>query len=98
GVEALLPRLARDDVGCLRGGDWETGIDRRRRRAAGNAMAGLGDYNGGGHEAILVDGVARGLMPRVASDGVRGFENPAARAPRGAVGIAIVLSRAQHGE
>ena len=39
GVEALLHRLAGIDVGRLPGGVPETGLDGRRRRTAGDAVA-----------------------------------------------------------
>ena len=98
GVEAVLHRLAGIDMGRLRGGVQETVVDGRRRRAAGDAVARLGDHDRDRHARLLVDGVAGGLVPRVAGRRLRAAEGPVAGAPRGAVGLAVVLSRVQHRE
>ena len=45
GVEAVLPRLAGIDVGRLPGGVQDADLHGRRRRAAGDAVAGLGDHH-----------------------------------------------------
>ena len=42
GREAVLHRVAGFDMGRLRIGDAQAGVDRRRRRAAGDAMARMG--------------------------------------------------------
>ena len=47
---------------------------------------------------LLVHGVAGGLVPRVTSRRLRAVEGPVAGAPRGVVGLAVVLSRVQHRE
>jgi LmbE family N-acetylglucosaminyl deacetylase len=97
-VEALLPRLAGIDLGRLSGGDWAVGCQGRRRRTSRHGMARLGDHHGDRHTTLLADGLASSLVPRITSGGVRAVEELAASAPRGTVGIAVVLPGAQYRE
>ena len=50
GVEAVLHRLERADMGRLSGGVQEADQHGRRRRAAGGPVAGLGDHDADRHE------------------------------------------------
>ena len=66
-AEALLPGVAGGDVGGLRGGVQEADLHGRRCRAAGGAVARLGDHHGHRHATVLADRVARGVLSRVAA-------------------------------
>ena len=74
GVEALLHGVAGIDVGGLPGGVQEADLHGRRRRAAGDAVARLGDHDRDRHAQLLADGLAGDLVPRVADGRVRALE------------------------
>ena len=63
GLEALLPGMAGIDVDSLPGRVQEDSLHGRRRRAAGNAMARVGDHHRHRHAELVVHRVAGDLVP-----------------------------------
>ena len=94
-LEALLPRLGRAAVGRVSARVQEARVDGRRRRAPGDAVARLGDHDGRRH-ATVGPTVWRAVSCHASQ--VRayvGAEDARPAAARGALGLAIVLSRVQ---
>src|SRR5262245_52104148 len=88
--------MAAVDLVGISGGSRPARHDRRWRRTARDRVAGLGDHHGDRRAPLLADGLAGGVVPRVASGRLRGVEGSAVRSPRGTVGMAVVLSRVQY--
>ena len=74
GRQAVLHRLAGVDVGRLRERVEAPDLGRRRRRAAGRAVAGLVDHDGDRHARVVGDRVARRVVSRVADGHLRAAE------------------------
>ena len=71
GLEAVSHRLERADLGRLSVGAQEVDQHRRRRRAAGDPGAGLGDHHENRHERGVANRVARGAVPSDADEHLR---------------------------